>query len=561
MSGAYRIDWLRPRHARRIAQIARRGDRLGRLEIEAALRAGERSGTSLCVGAFAGAKLVGYLLAFVAQDSIQVAHVAVARRHAAAMGPLSLRLRNLVRERSELRGRPVRAYCREHWLELWRKHRRFLARMGYELGTARPLARPFYELDFRPRPVQSRSPPSLRAALRSPIVRGRRTIGVLDSTSGWNLLAPWWNRLVAYTKDATVFQAYEYMRTWWRHFGLNGRPWIVVVLREDVPIAVAPLQIATTRFLGRELRCLTFLGQASEIDRPTLLGANDGATLVREIADYIFDRAAAWDCLVLPEQRPGNVFLATLAAGLRERGYLVTAAEGPLCARVAIEGTWQEYLAGRSRGHRKSLRRKTAALAERDRVHFEIEEGDAGPGSLERYLAVERASWKPAAGLGVGKSSAHLAFYRALLGSRADFEPRFRFLRAGDRTIAASFGLLWRRRFYSLHIAHDARWDEYSPGVLLTAHELEHAFESKECEVYDFLGGFLTNKRSWATAMDATVTLYADAPTVRGRLFHWLYFDAKPRAKRLLTRVGLLDAVLRLKKVLARRMRGLDAWT
>jgi hypothetical protein len=48
---------------------------------------------------------------------------------------------------------------------------------------------------------------------------------------------------------------------------------------------------------------------------------------------------------------------------------------------------------------------------------------------------------------------------------------------------------------------------------------------------------------------------------LRGRVFHWAYFDAKPRAKRLLARLRLLDLALRLKKSLARRIRGLDAWT
>jgi len=96
---------------------------------------------------------------------------------------------------------------------------------------------------------------------------------------------------------------------------------------------------------------------------------------------------------------------------------------------------------------------------------------------------------------------------------------------------------------------------------MLTARELQQVFESKDCEVYDFLGGFLTNKRGWATATDPTVTLYADYPTVRGRLFHWMYFDAKPCAKRVLARLRLLDPLLRMKKTLARRTRGLDAWT
>jgi CelD/BcsL family acetyltransferase involved in cellulose biosynthesis len=127
---------------------------------------------------------------------------------------------------------------------------------------------------------------------------------------------------------------------------------------------------------------------------------------------------------------------------------------------------------------------------------------------------------------------------------------QFKFLTVGEHTVAATFGLLWNRQFYSLHISHDNDYAEYSPGVLLTALELEAAFKRGDCDRFDFLGGFLANKDNWATTITPTVALYANRPSLRGRLFQWTFFTAKPALRRLLVRFGILDAMIRIKKKL-----------
>jgi CelD/BcsL family acetyltransferase involved in cellulose biosynthesis len=133
----------------------------------------------------------------------------------------------------------------------------------------------------------------------------------------------------------------------------------------------------------------------------------------------------------------------------------------------------------------------------------------------------------------------HLRFYRHLIDQ---FGPTGQFvlrsLRVDDRLVAATFGLVHERTFYSLHIAHDASYSRLSPGTLLESLELEECFGS-DLDEYDFLGGFLKNKVRWATRMRDTMEVHLYQRQPRLVAAYLFYFVIKPPLKRMLSRLGV----------------------
>ena len=113
-----------------------------------------------------------------------------------------------------------------------------------------------------------------------------------------------------------------------------------------------------------------------------------------------------------------------------------------------------------------------------------------------------------------------------------------RSLHVGDRLVAATFGLVHERTFYSLHIAYDAAYAKCSPGTLLESMELEECFGA-DLDEYDFLGGFLKNKVRWTSRMRDTVVVHLYQRRPRLVAAYAYYFIVKPPLKRLLSRVGL----------------------
>ncbi len=374
---------------------------------------------------------------------------------------------------------------------------------------------------------------------------GSLFVGHVDSLQGWELLKPFWEAVHLQTPGAGVFQAYPYLRAWWDQIGSQGRPLIVVVIERGVPVAIAPLQITPVKQLRAPVRTVSFIGQPSESDRPTLLGAPE-PRYATAVADHLLRLRREWDSVVLFEQPVNGELVRALGGRLRAEGYLTEEIPGNLCPYVDIQGTWAAYLAARTKAFRKSIKRRRAQLESMGRLECDILDETSTAAGLSRYRDVELRSWKPAQNLGIAASDKHWRFFQDLSrreGAAGWF--RFAFLKLDGKDIAATFGLLWQRRYYSLHVAHDASHVDTSPGVVLTAMELESFFQQADCDHYDFLGGFLSNKRGWSSGMQATTALFGDRPRLRSRLFHLTYFRLKPWVRRMLVRLGADEYVTR----------------
>lgn len=384
---------------------------------------------------------------------------------------------------------------------------------------------------------------------------GTVRLGVIDAEADWALLEPWWDQLLERTPGATVFQTWTFQQAWWRHCSAGHQLWIVVVCLEGVPVGILPLQLYRLPVSGLGLRTLAFIGFAPESDRPRLLSDPADKAVPGLIADYLAERRDAWDMLWLAEQAPDGPLIVELGRSLARPHWRMWRGEPEPAYRVRVSGTWSQYLAGRTHALRKDLRRKRARISRAGVLRFEtVATAGAMDGALERYLAVERASWKAGTTLALAGNAAALAVYREVLGEAAAAgRARFGFLLLDDTTIAATFGLEWQHEYYSLHVVHDQRYDACSPGVLLTAAELAACFEAGAIDSVDFLTGMPANKRGWATGEVISQDYRAVRASLRGQLFHAVWLRAKPRLRLALGRHGWLDRWTRLKAALRGR--------
>lgn len=592
MTADFDVQPLHTKHRARLERLIRRIPRsipyAGRIDQVEMLQRAEAALANLSLGLFDGSALAGYILAVRGNTRAQLAGFGVATLpeelpHESALvldsavtpharkgaAKLFLRFGQMLRERDDLRTLPLCFVCsgneRARLIERTRTFRHFgfgpARRMNLgEPGDSQPLHALVFERQAQP--VRTR-PRALRDALRSVCTYGTSggplEFGAIETTSDWSLLEPHWNRLLAATDGATVFQSYEYQRTWWAYLGSACDLWIIVGLRNGTPVIIAPLQISLLRWLGDDLRCLSFIGSAPESDRPRLLAADASSDELAALAGYLVAHFDRWDHLFLAEQNPGAQFENVLTQELRSAGYLVLRQPGLTCPIVSLDATWQEFLSSRTRAVRKSIKRRDSRLAAAGTPGFENAEPHGSTRQpFDRYLAVEQASWKAGTTVGVAASSTLIAFYRRLLDQfAASGQVQFHFLSLDGRTIAATFGLIWNDCFYSLHVAHDEAYAELSPGVILTGRELQEAFGRRRFRTFDFLSGTLANKTSWATSLLPSVDLLCTRGAIRGWLFHWIYFRLKPRAKALLLRWRFL-ARIREQKAAERRHAGDD---
>lgn len=588
MKQGYWVDWLTSAHAAQVAKLERKvypaDYRAGYHSIRGDLRDAEVSGRNLSLGVFLGRRLVGFLLAFHEPERARICEYldiappagidltgpgiylndfVVDPQHRGAGVMMAVRLTHVVRSRDELREIPVDTFSTNTMTGTWSLKARFLKRMSIEISerTALNIAvggEALFWIVFRHVAAAGRvdvSPPSLSSRLkRRALLTSSNSdleIGFYNAVADWAALKPFWNDLLQRTPDATVFQSYEYLSTWWALLGLKNELLITVILRNDRPIVIVPLQVSRSRSIGRDLRCLGFVGHPTEVDRNTILLEPSAQPLIVEVARFLLGCADLWDFAALFEQPTDSVFLQAFADLLPTSKYLVSRVSGPDCATVRIAGTWEQFLAGKPRAFRKNIKRKLAAIESAGDVSLDLlddPDAELADRALERYRLIEASSWKRDVALGIGKSASHRNFYRQIVRTfAATGNTGFRFLRLDGKDASGTFGLCWARTFYSLQIAHDEHYADHSPGVVLTAMEIRAAFNSGNFDTFDFLGGFMTNKRSWATATTPTVALFVHRRGVNGWLFHWVHLRLRPRVRRLLLRFALLETVLAVK--------------
>lgn len=265
----------------------------------------------------------------------------------------------------------------------------------------------------------------------------------------------------------------------------------------------------------------------------------DPTDCAEAVAQALLARSAAWDLVWFHEQTAGDPALEAFCAALASRGLLHGRIRSSICPYLRLDGSWQQLLASKSQKFRKNLKAARRKLEAAGALEYESCTGDELRllALLDEYEQLESRSWKLQARIGVSGSVEHLRFYRNLcntFGRSRQFV--FRCLRLDRRMIAATFGLVHQRRYYSLHITNDAAYAKCSPGTYLESLELEECFGA-DLDEYDFLGGFLKNKLRWATGIRETVAVHLYQRQPRLRLAYSYFFVIKPPLKRLLTKL------------------------
>jgi CelD/BcsL family acetyltransferase involved in cellulose biosynthesis len=586
MARALTLSWLLPANAAEIARLTRlvawRPAELGVVDWTAALGEAEATGRNLSLGLFEGRRLRAFLLAFIdhaTRPSIEdgsgiralgtpIVHVAMFGTHSPAHAARFFQaLARTLNDRPGLRDARLEARLPGSTLAAMLASESSPVRLASDASARdgcsehKPdvadamLVTPT-RLEFRP--VAPPVGPSFDLAatlddLRTYELDGERyQVGVCSSPAQWDGLDPYWDELLAKTAGGNATQTLDYLRAWWRHLGAPDGLFIVVVLRRGTPAAIAPFQRITIVTGPAMTRLLEFVGMDQEIDKPVVMHAD--AKSVRVMARYLLERRADWDRIRLREQSATDDCSQAWREEFLAAGYLVAQAVGPSSPIVDLATGWPAYLQSRPRELRRNLKRRHRQLAEIGIPRLASLRGRDSAAALQQYVSVESASWKAAVPeLSLHASPRRLAFFRELVSRPLAAELRFGFLTVDDAVTAGTFGLLWRRRYSSLHICHDRSWADYSPGVQLTALELEELMARGECDVCDFMCGFETGKLSWATSVLETRHLVIERATAMRRLHHCIEFRMRPRIKAWLVRARLQPLALRLKQKLRRR--------
>lgn len=299
-----------------------------------------------------------------------------------------------------------------------------------------------------------------------------------------------WNALLAESITNVPFLRYEYLSNWWTTRG--GGEWdapelVLVSAHQDGHLlGIAPLFCAEydggpALMLAGSIEISDYLDLiVRKADLPGFLSG-----LLDTVASAV---PAAWsrlDWYNLPDSSPT---LAALKAESERRGWTYAEEVYRPTPTIALNGSYEAYLASIEKKQRHEIRRKLRRAEERGARWYLVEASatDAGlQGEIDALLSLMEDDHNKA---GFLKPLMREQMRAAIRAAHENGWLWLAFLEIDGQKAAAALNFDYQNRLWGYNSGVDRRFLEYSPGWVLLAYTLQWAAEHGRAE-FDFMRG------------------------------------------------------------------------
>jgi len=297
-----------------------------------------------------------------------------------------------------------------------------------------------------------------------------------------------WNALVEQSIADTPFSRYEYLSEWWRTRG--GGEWqnaelvLVSATENDQLIGIAPLFLE--EYDGR--KALLLVGSIEISDYLDLIVREaDLSRFISGLIDFLASSlAGSWSSLDwynLPDNSPT---LAALKADSEQRGWNYHEEIYRPTPRIALNGSFEEYLSRIDKKQRHEIKRKMRRADESGRVRFHVVDQDVDiepelesffhlmiqdPGKAEFLHEVMRDQMSKSIRIAHDQGYLWLAF-----------------LEVDGVKAAASLNFDYKNKLWGYNSGVSREHMEFSPGWVLMGHTIQWCCENGRSE-FDFMRG------------------------------------------------------------------------
>ena len=297
-----------------------------------------------------------------------------------------------------------------------------------------------------------------------------------------------WNALVEQSIADTPFSRYEYLNEWWKTRG--GGEWkqaelvLVSATEGDQLVGIAPL--FTTQYNGQQ--ALLLIGSIEISDYLDLIVREaDLSRFLSGLIDFLASGSAgnwsALDWYNLPDNSPT---LAALKADSEKRGWTYHEEIYRPTPRIALGGSFEEYLSRIDKKQRHEIRRKMRRADESGRVKFLVvgQNTDIEP-ELESFFHLMAQD--------PGKANFLHDVMRDQMSQsiRAAHEYGYLwlgFLEVDGVRAAASLNFDYKNKLWGYNSGVSRDHMEFSPGWVLLGHVIQWCCENGRTE-FDFMRG------------------------------------------------------------------------
>jgi CelD/BcsL family acetyltransferase involved in cellulose biosynthesis len=338
-----------------------------------------------------------------------------------------------------------------------------------------------------------------------------------------------WNETLKKSENNNVFLTWEWLSTWWRHYGKNRQLKILLAQDNETIVAIAPFMLSQQKISALSFKKISFLG-TEHTDYRNFILTDRKLECLKLFLRYL--HRCDWDFLELTQIPESNEPITSFRPTL-ERDFFWTEKVSSPCFYIPLDRSFDEFLKQMNGRDRRELNRLSRRLNEQHTVIFKQQNNPATlKDAVSTFVELNKKHWRAKGGLGAFGQDPDFQVF--LLDVCKLFAENgwldFSFMNVDGVPVAGALSFVYNKIFFYYHVGSDPSYSKFGVGSLLTLNLIEKACD-KGLVLFDFLQGNESYKGSWASlkkdTLEYSYTRNRPLPVfydkvMRSQPFNWL---------------------------------------
>jgi CelD/BcsL family acetyltransferase involved in cellulose biosynthesis len=309
-----------------------------------------------------------------------------------------------------------------------------------------------------------------------------------------------WNRLLSRCLDNHPFLTYEWLTSWWKHFG-KGRELKLFTAESEGAVSLAiPVMYSTCRAFGLRRRKAEFVG-APDSDYQVFLVTSfqEAARTVNRLMESIMEDSSDVDSVVFREVPEDSVTARLLG---KVNGECLRASRSVVssCPHVPLPNNYEIYLQTLGPNMRRNLKVWERQALKDYRVEFvTYDKIGTIKEAMKIFFELHQKSQMAKDNCGLFSDGAKRSFHMDVANAFAEkgWLALF-FLTFNDKPVSTVYSYEYNGKLYAYLCGFDPEYARYRPGHLAFKNLIKYGI-NKKLKEFDFLRGNEEYKTRWRT--------------------------------------------------------------
>lgn len=337
-----------------------------------------------------------------------------------------------------------------------------------------------------------------------------------------------WHDILQRCHNHTIFSTWEWLATWWKHFGKDRKLVLLLAEEDGRVLGIAPLMYSVHKMFGLRMGKIEFVG-TPDSDYADFILAEKSEECIKSFIEYVNNLTEKWKRIELSDMPENSRSLPTLRKISRNVKLIHK------CPYTSLPKSYDTFLNSLSHNLRYDLRRSSRKLEKNGyKANFaDYSDSQSFNKGMHIFFELHQKRWTSKGFSGVYAEEKYRNFHLEIAKSFAQKGWLGLYsLELTGKPVSTLYGFRYRSKYYSYLSGLDPAYYRYSVGNLLHAHVVSQCIH-QELEEFDFMRGAEEYKDRWNAITRWNGQAILTRKGILTSVQHWLYNEYWHQGNRL----------------------------